>query len=102
MAESNYNSNVNFKIKDMKQIQPVPMWINGKNVNADFLNVISVNDNLINSATFYYALLSAQNQELTGGNLTISGADYEAWGANENVNLAAFDWVAKQLNITLL
>ena len=102
MAENDNNSNVNFKIKDMKQIQPVPMWVNGKNVNADFLNVISVNDNLINSATFYYQLLSAQNQELTGGNLTISGAEYDAWGATENVNLAAFYWVAKQLNIILL
>jgi hypothetical protein len=45
----------------MKQINPVPMWVNGKNVNAIFINLYSINDNLENSATFYYQLLSAKN-----------------------------------------
>jgi len=60
----------------MKQINPVPMWINGKNVNAEFINVISVNDNLQNSATFYYQLLSVTNDVLVTGNLTMSGDEY--------------------------
>ena len=85
----------------MKQINPVAMWVNGKNVNAIFINLYSVNDNLINSATFYYALLSAENESLAAGNLTISGEDYETWGATEDVNLAAFDWACTKLNLTL-
>jgi len=86
----------------MKQINPVAMWVNGKNVNAIFINLYSINDNLENSATFYYQLLSAENESLSAGNLTISGEDYEVWGANENVNLAAFEWACTKLNLTLV
>jgi hypothetical protein len=85
----------------MKQINPMAMWVNGKNVNAIFINLYSINDNLSNSATFYYALLSAENETLAAGNLTISGEEYEIWGANENVNLAAFAWACTKLNLTL-
>ena len=85
----------------MKQINPVPMWVNGSNVNAIFINLYSINDNLNDSATFYYALLSAENETLVAGNLTISGEEYEIWGANEDVNKAAFDWACVKLNLTL-
>lgn len=102
MAENDNNSNVNLKIKNMKQINPVAMWVNGKNVNAIFINLYSINDNLENSATFYYQLLSAENESLASGNLTISGEDYVTWGANEDVNLAAFQWAVVQLNLTLV
>jgi len=85
----------------MKQINPVAMWVNGSNMNAIFINLYSINDNLENSATFYYALLSAENKSLAAGNLTISGEDYEVWGAKEDVNLAAFDWACAKLNLTL-
>ena len=86
----------------MKQIQPVPMWLNGKILNADFITLYSVNDNLQTSATFYYQLSSAENETLASGNLTISGQDYTTWGSAEDINLAAFQWAALQLNITLL
>jgi len=86
----------------MKQINPVAMWVNGSNINAIFINLYSINDNLSNSATFYYALLSAENESLAAGNLTISGEDYEVWGANEDVNLAAFEWACAKLNLTLV
>ena len=85
----------------MKQINPVAMWVNGKTTNAIFINLYSVNDNLINSATFYYALLSTENETLAAGNITISGEDYDTWGANVDVNLAAFDWACNKLNLTL-
>lgn len=86
----------------MKQIQPVPMWINGKIVNSEFITLYSVNDNLQTSATFYYQLSSADNQNLASGNLTISGEDYIKWGTATDINLAAFEWAALQLNINLL
>jgi hypothetical protein len=86
----------------MKQINPISMWVNGKNVNADFITLYSVNDNLQTSATFYYQLSSADNQNLASGNLTMSGEDYIAWGNGGGINLAAFEWAALQLNITLL
>ena len=85
----------------MKQINPVAMWVNGKNVNAIFINLYSVNDNLSNSATFYYQLLSAENESLTSGNLTMLGDDYITWGNAQDINLAAFQWASKQLNIIL-
>ena len=85
----------------MKQINPVSMWVNGKNTNAIFINLYSVNDNLKDSATFYYALLSAENETLASGNLTISGNEYVTWGTNDDVNLAAFEWACLKLNLTL-
>jgi hypothetical protein len=83
----------------MKQINPVSMWVNGKMVNAVLINMYSVNDNLKDSATFYYQLLSAENEVLAQGNLAMSEADYLTWNGT---NVAIFNWAALQLNITLL
>ena len=86
----------------MKQINPVPMWVNGSNVNAIFINLYSINDNLNNSATFYYALLSVENETLAAGNLNISGPEYVTWGNAQDINLAAFQWACTKLNLTLV
>ena len=40
----------------MKQIQPVSIWYNGQTVIANILDMNSTNDNLTDSATFYYVL----------------------------------------------
>jgi hypothetical protein len=36
-----------------------------------------------------------------GGNLTIGEPDYDVWGASGDINLAAYQWAATELNITL-
>lgn len=98
-----------------KAIEPVAIWTNGQTDEAVVLNLISVNDNLDNSATFYYSLLGASpvNQSevaaeptpavggatLTQGNLTLGPDEYSTWDGS---NAWILDWAAAQLNLTFV
>ena len=86
----------------MKQIQPFSLWVNGQQVTATLFNLIIINDNLSNSATFYWQLLDADAVKLQDGNLTMGEPDYDVWGASADINLAAYEWAASKLNITLV
>jgi hypothetical protein len=90
----------------MKQIQPVSIWYNGSFINANIFNLYSINDNLSNSATFYYALFSGTIEELgiklAEGNLTMTGFDYEAYSTSPDSNAYAYQWGATQLNLTII
>lgn len=81
----------------MKTIEPIQIWQNGQIKEAELLNAYVISDNLKDSATFYYALLTADNDQLAQGNLTMSGEDYVEFISNEY----AFDWVATQLNVVI-
>ena len=86
----------------MKTIEAVSIWDNGTVQEAKILNAYCINDNLSTSGTFYYQLLSENvdltvGQQLTQGNLTMTGDAYQAWQTNEY----AYDWVAAQLNLTI-
>jgi hypothetical protein len=81
----------------MKNIEPISIWDNGTNQQASILNAYCINDNLNNSATFYYSILSDSMQQLAQGNLSMSGEDYIAWQTNDY----AYNWVASQLNLTI-
>jgi hypothetical protein len=81
----------------MKTIEAVSIWDNGQVLEATILNAYCINDNLSTSGTFYYSLLSNSSQQLTQGNLTMTGEEYQAWQTNEY----AYDWVAAQLNLTI-
>jgi hypothetical protein len=82
----------------MKTIQPISIWDNGIVQEASVLNAYCINDNLSTSATFYYTISSESMQQLAQGNLTMSGDDYDAWETNNY----AYDWVAAQLNLTII
>lgn len=64
---------------------------------ATILNAYCINDNLSNSATFYYALLSDNQSKLQQGNLTMTGEDYVGWVTNDY----AYNWVANQIDVTI-
>jgi hypothetical protein len=85
----------------MKQIQPITLWVNGQQVTASVFSLIIINDNLTNSAIFYWQLLDADAVKLADGNLTMGEPDYDVWGASGDINLAAYQWAATELNITL-
>jgi hypothetical protein len=85
----------------MKQIVPFTIWVNGQQQTATLFNLIIINDNLLNSATFYWQLLDADASKLADGNLTMGDPDYDVWGSSADINLAAYQWAASQLNITL-
>jgi len=87
----------------MKNIQPISqIWNNGQFLTATQLEVVIVFDNLQNSADFRYTLFSQENVNLYSERLTISGDDYIAWGQTSNINLAAYEWVASNLNIVII
>lgn len=86
----------------MKQIQPFTLWVNGQQVTATLFSLIIINDNLLNSATFYWQLLDADSVKLQDGNLTMDAADYAVWSSAQDINLAAYQWAASKLNITLV
>lgn len=85
----------------MKQIQPFTLWVNGQQKTATLFNLIIINDNLLNSATFYWQLLDADAVKLADGNLTMGEPDYDVWGSSADINQAAYQWAATELNITL-
>lgn len=91
----------------MKQIQPVMVWSNGQEVEANGLNAYVVSDNLLNQAVFYYGVgnivynlypaLPSVNV-LSSGQLTMTGQAYIDYQTNQY----AWDWVASQLNLTIV
>lgn len=81
----------------MKTIQPISIWQNGQTKTASVLNAYAISDNLKDSATFYYSLQTEEGEQLSQGNLTMSGEDYVGFTSNDY----AFDWVATQLNVVI-
>lgn len=84
----------------MKQIQPVVFPLNLGT--AIYLNLVGQSDNLVNNATFYYALLNFNQNRLTEGTLSMTGTDYANYSSNAQSNDFAYNWAATQLGVTLL
>jgi len=82
----------------MKTIQPILIWVNGKIDSATILNLTCINDNMFDSAIFYFQLFSETLIELSNGNLTMSLPDYATdWATND----AAYNWAATKLNLVI-
>lgn len=79
----------------MKQIEPVVFPLNLGT--ATILNAYCINDNLSDSATFYYALLTDTQSQLQQGNLTMTGQVYDNWATNDY----AYNWVASEIDVTI-
>jgi len=87
-----------------KAITPVAIWANGESKSANVFNMVSIQDDLSTSATFYYQLMESDPEaeptvsvQLAQGNLTLGGEDYPTWdGSNEWI----MDWAAGKLNLT--
>ena len=86
----------------MKEIQPVSIWYNGTMVLATMLNMLSTSDNLIDTSTFQYQLLSADKTILNYGNLRMEGNNYITYSTSPDSNAYAYSWGATQLNLTLV
>ena len=96
-----------------KQISPVTIWVNGTSKEAQYLQVTGINDNYESSATNYWQMFTmvvdAEGVESIGeavasGNSTIDGESYVEWGdvPAMSVNAWIYDWVAEQLNLTII
>lgn len=115
----------------MRPIEPVQVWFNGVEMEANRLNLYITNDNLKDTAQFWYALLVETPipttttttgegptpptpgpvpppfmnvVQVTQGNLTMTGQEYLDWDESSagTINEAAFVWAAGKLNLTLI
>jgi len=115
----------------MRAIEPVQVWFNGVEMEANRLNLYITNDNLKDTAQFWYALLVETpiptTTTTTGegptppppgpvpppfinvvqvaqGNLVMTGQEYLDWDESSSgtINEAAFVWAAEKLNLTLI
>ena len=88
----------------MKQIQPVQIWVNGSVQIGNYINAYIINDNLQDSATFYWAIFTSNIDavKISEGNLTINEPDYSIWDSTADINLAAYEWICDQLGLTLI
>ena len=92
----------------MKQIQPVQIWDKGIIKTAEFLQVIGSFDDYESRARSTWMLFTKVNNEqgelISQDQLTISGADYVAWGDQPAmaINAWIYNWVASQINVVIL
>ena len=97
------------------KIQAISSWQNGQEKLGTEFNLRIINDNLLDSASFYYNICSEEvshtenvkiittyAQQLVDGNLSISGQDYQDWGKATDINLWAYEWAAAKLNLVLV
>lgn len=85
----------------IKDIQPVQIWVAGETKTATKFGLSSVNDDLETFATLYYQLLDIDSQQLSQGNLTINGAEYQTWNDDPDANSWILNWAIAQLGLTL-
>jgi hypothetical protein len=93
----------------MRKIQPITVWKNGEQLEANLLNAYIINDNLATSCSFYYSLNTSgegteampliMGQAVAEGNLTMDGENYLAWNGSNDY---AFSYIAEKLNLTLI
>jgi len=88
----------------MKQIQPIQIWVSGQEQTGNWINAYIINDNLEDTATFFWAIFTAETDgtQLSQGNLIIVEPDYSVWDSTADINDAAYEWICDQLNLTLL
>lgn len=90
----------------MKQIQPVGIWVNGQLINANYFQLLCTNDNLTNTATFYFRLYANQLDQngniLSSGELTMTDQDYIDYSSSPDSNTFAYNWGASKLNLTII
>ena len=93
----------------MANIQPVPVWYQGEQHNANIFTLYSTGDNLLDAATFRYQLIEeivvdeqTNSQTLLMGELSINGADYAQWDAEIDANAWIYQWAASKLNLTII
>jgi hypothetical protein len=82
----------------MKTIQSVQSWTNGQAVEATIFNIYPIGGLLGESASFYYALLDENKAQVSQGNITMNGSDYQSWGNDDEY---AWTWAATKLNLTI-
>lgn len=85
----------------MKTIIPINVWNNGSVQSATIFDLYIISDDLETTAVFYYELKDQMLYNLSSGNLTINGDQYQQWDADPSANEYAYNWAAQQLGLTI-
>ena len=90
-----------------KQISPVNVWVNGQVKVAEYLDAYGINVVLFTNGAFFWSLstkvVDAEGNDVPGeqiaqGNLQMTTEEYQLWQEDEY----AIEWVAAQLNLTII
>jgi hypothetical protein len=91
----------------MKEIEPVNIWVNGGQKQAEYLNAYAINVKLDDSATFYWELYTkvtnedgedVPGEQLSQGNIAMNPIEYQLWQEDS----VAWDFIAFKLNLTII
>lgn len=82
----------------MRAIKPISIWKQGVTTDATKLECFIIKDNLIDSATLSWNILSENIEVLGDGIIQIYGDDYVQWSDNDY----AWNYIATKLGIEFI
>lgn len=80
-----------------KAISSVSTWYNGQTVSATKLFLKCIDDDLDDSANYYYEIRTSADVPVAVGNIEMSGTDY----TSRTGNTYTWNWAASLLGLTL-
>jgi hypothetical protein len=92
----------------MKNIEPFEVWTEKGVKIAKYLSSRIIDDNMESSATFYWQLFDENideegnphpNESIRQGDVDMNPEQYEEW---DNSNDYAFEYIATQINVTII
>lgn len=82
-----------------RPIREVKVWKDGKQYDANDIDVVCAYDNFENSATLYFKLSDSTGAIVSDGNIIISGADYIEWASKPRHNVSGTNYAIRYLNL---
>jgi len=82
-----------------RPIREVKIWRDGKQYDANDIDVVIAFDNCESSATLYYKLSDSTGAIVADGNIIIQGNDYKDWVSKPNHNRTATNFAMRHLNL---
>jgi hypothetical protein len=82
-----------------RPIREVKIWRDGKQYDANDIDVVIAFDNCESSATLYYKLSDSTGAIVADGNIMIQGEDYKVWASRPNHHINATNYAMRYLNL---
>lgn len=82
-----------------RPISKIKIWKDGKQYDANDIDVVCAYDNFESSATLYFKLTDSTGAVVTDGNIIISGQEYIDWAARARHNVTGTNYAIRYLNL---
>jgi hypothetical protein len=82
-----------------RPIREVKIWRDGKQYDANDIDLVIAFDNCESSATLYYKLSDSTGAIVADGSIIIQGDDYKDWVSKPNHNRTATNFAMRHLNL---